>query len=250
MEEKIYYDSTDNVRLCAMFNRAPDSKKAAILCHGITGDKDERDCFKVMSRELLKNGISSIRFDFRAHGESTGNYYEMTVTREAADVETTIKLLSKEGYDSIAVLGASFGGGVVSIVDYTKYKNVKALILWYGLLDYNMVSVDIFSEEKRKIAEKNGYSKTLSGFKLGLPLFDELRSIVPYERLAENDLPVLLLHGNADTTIPYQSSQKVAPMCKNSTLVIIENGEHTFFNSKKAFDEAIDKTVEFIKDNI
>ena len=43
------------------------------------------------------------------------------------------------------------------------------------------MSVDIFSEEKRKIAEKNGYSKTSSGFKLGLPLFEELRSIVPYE---------------------------------------------------------------------
>ena len=153
MEEKIYYDSTDNVRLCAMFSRAPGSKKAAILCHGINGDKDERDCFKVMSQELLKNGISSIRFDFRAHGESTGNDYEMTVTREAADVETTIKMLSKEGYDSIAVLGASFGGGVISIVDYTKYKNVKALISWYGLLDYNVLSVDIFSEENRKIAE-------------------------------------------------------------------------------------------------
>ena len=51
MEEKIYYDSTDNVRLCAMFSRVPGSKNVAILCHGINGDKDERDCFKVMSRE-------------------------------------------------------------------------------------------------------------------------------------------------------------------------------------------------------
>ena len=56
MEEKIFYDSTDNVRLCAMFNRAPDSKKAAILCHGITGDKDERDCAVILytSRRLYR----------------------------------------------------------------------------------------------------------------------------------------------------------------------------------------------------
>jgi pimeloyl-ACP methyl ester carboxylesterase len=55
------------------------------------------------------------------------------------------------------------------------------------------------------------------------------------------------VHGTGDSMIPHQLSEKVASLCKNSKLVIIENGEHGFIDSEKSLKTAIDATINFVK---
>ncbi len=45
--------------------------------------------------------------------------------------------------------------------------------------------------------------------------------------------------------IPYTLSEKVSKECSNSVMKLIENGDHTFDNSKKALEEDLRKTVDF-----
>lgn len=45
MEEKVYYESTDNLKLCGLLSKVNDSKKIVLLCHGLNGDKTERNSF-------------------------------------------------------------------------------------------------------------------------------------------------------------------------------------------------------------
>lgn len=45
--------------------------------------------------------------------------------------------------------------------------------------------------------------------------------------------------------ISYTLSEKVSKECSNSVLKLIENGDHTFDNSKKALEEAVRETVDF-----
>ncbi len=73
-----------------------DSRKILILCHGLNGDKTERNSFNTFTEKLQKQKINSFRFDFRGHGESTGNDYEMTPTKEVEDLEETIKMLNNK----------------------------------------------------------------------------------------------------------------------------------------------------------
>lgn len=143
MEEKIYINSTDNIKLCALMGNISQNK-IVLLCHGIRGNKDERRSFCVLAEEIQKHGYSTIRIDFRAHGESTGVDYEMTISKEIEDVETVLNFLGSKGYKEIIVLGASFGASIVSLVDYSKFDKVKALVLWYGALDYNALKTDRF----------------------------------------------------------------------------------------------------------
>lgn len=42
-EEKIFYDSIDNVKLCRLLSKVNDSNKILILCHGLNGNKTERN---------------------------------------------------------------------------------------------------------------------------------------------------------------------------------------------------------------
>ena len=41
MEEKIYIESTDDIKLCALMSNVS-KDKVVLLCHGIRGDKNER----------------------------------------------------------------------------------------------------------------------------------------------------------------------------------------------------------------
>jgi pimeloyl-ACP methyl ester carboxylesterase len=84
-------------------------------------------------------------------------------------------------------------------------------------------------------------------FKFGLELFKETYQYKPYESLKECNLPILFVHGDKDSALPYELSEKVSKQCSNSIFKLIKNGEHTFMNSNTAINEAIDVTINFIK---
>ena len=51
MERKIYYESTDNIKLCGLLNVVNTDKKIVILCHGLTSNK-ESNGFNLLVRKL------------------------------------------------------------------------------------------------------------------------------------------------------------------------------------------------------
>jgi len=255
MEEKIFYDSTDNIKLCGLLSKVNDSDKITILCHGIRGNKNERVSFIPLTEELQRNNINSFRFDFRAHGESSGIDYEMTVTKEVQDLERTIDMLKSKGFKEFILLGPSFGASIISLLDYSKYNCVKSLICWYGAIDYlaTIEEESFFAQDKKKIAEEKGYFTTVSKssgrtFRFGKDLYDEVYSLKPYEDLIKLEKPILFVHGIIDDMVPYQLSEKISKMCKDSRLELIPNGNHTFDNDKEALKEAINKTAIFIRE--
>lgn len=254
-EQKIFYDSTDNIKLCGLLSKVNDSNKIVVLCHGLKADKTERNSFDEFVEKLQDENINSFRFDFRGHGESSGNDYEMTATKEVEDLQETINMLINTGFNEIILLGASFGASIISLLDYSKYKEVKGLISWYGALDYQATIEEdsFFSLEHKQIAERDGYypivsKRTGKVFKLGKDLYDEIYSIVPYKKLINVDLPILFVHGLTDDMVPYQLSEKICSLCKNAKLELIENGNHTFDNDKKALNKALDVSIKFIKE--
>ena len=257
MEEKIFYDSTDNIKLCGLISKANDSKKIVVLCHGLNGDKTERNSFNSFVKKLQEQKINSFRFDFRAHGESSGNDYEMKPTKEVEDLEKTIEYLNSDGYNEIVLLGASFGGSIISLIDYNKYSSIKGLICWYGALDYfaTIEAEGFFSKGHKNIADNNGWFEVKSKrtgkiFRLGKDLYKEVYQIVPYKSLIKVKLPILFVHGLIDNMVPYELSIKVSEMCENSKLELIENGTHTFDNDINALNKAIEVSVNFIKEII
>ena len=96
MEEEIHYSSTGNITLYGLFSQVNDTNEIVILCHGLKANRTERGSFDHLVEALRVNNINSFRFDFRGHGESSGKDFEMTVSGEKEDLESTIKMLSKK----------------------------------------------------------------------------------------------------------------------------------------------------------
>ena len=65
-----------------------------ILCHGFTGNRNGG--LEVgIAHELEARGIASIRFDFNGHGESEGEFKDMTVPNEIEDAKKVVEYLIK-----------------------------------------------------------------------------------------------------------------------------------------------------------
>lgn len=255
MEEKIFYDSDNDIKLCGILNKS-NNNKIVIMCHGIRGNKEECGSFTYLADKLQKEGYSSFRFDFNGHGESSGKDYEMTISKEISDLKNTINMLKEKGYKEFALLGASFGASIVSLFPYNEFDSIKGIVLWYGALNYDYIKYgNLFTEENKKIAKNEGFyiSKSINSgkeFLFGLQLFNEVNKYKPYEELQKCDLPKLFVHGETDSAVPYKLSKDVAEMCNNARFELIDNGEHTFQNSKEAMEKAVDTTMNFIKEII
>lgn len=250
---KINIESFDGTKLSAVLNEY-NTDSIVIMCHGIKGNKDEKGNFLLLENILENKNISSLRFDFRAHGESEGDCEKLTITDEIKDVESIIEFIVNKGYKKIAVLGASFGGGVVSMVNFKKYPQVKSIILWYPMLDYSTSTM--FDEKDYQHAERYGYVESYSKsqnrcFKFGIKFLNERRTLQPFKELINCNIPKLFVTGNQDRDTNYiENSLRVYNQCKNASIKILEGLDHCFAGDENSKKSAIEYTANFITINI
>ena len=102
-----------------------------VVMHGFTGNKNEKMLIQI-SEGLQSRGIGSVRFDFNGHGESDGQFEDMTIGNEIADCKAVIETVKKiPGVDPrrIGLLGHSQGGVVTGMVaGELGDKQIKAIV--------------------------------------------------------------------------------------------------------------------------
>ena len=257
--QKFYFKNEDGLKLCGILTKPEkETDNCIILCHGITVDKEEDGIFTELAQKLAKVGFAVFRFDFRGHGESEGKSIDMTVTGEERDLEATIRFLQDFGYTNFGVLGASFAGGAVSLFVVRHQNIVKALILWNAIIDYHSLlepelpwPKKYFGEEQMKKLEKQGFIEIGSSkFKIGKNLFVELRKLRQWKELQKLKVPILFVHGDKDTYVPFEDSVKYSKLLKTAKLETIQGAEHGFHDNKKQEEQADKVTVEFFLKNL
>ena len=116
--ETVFIDG-DHGRLKALIQK-PELQQGekcpmVIFCHGFSGTKDG-PMFELIADTLQAHGIASIRFDFNGHGESEGEFKDMTVPNEIVDARKVVEYVSDLRYvSSLAIVGHSQGGVVAAM---------------------------------------------------------------------------------------------------------------------------------------
>ena len=78
-----------------------------MLLHGFTGDKYNRPLTDIADA-LEKKGVASIRFDFNGHGDSEGDFINMTVLNEIEDARKVYEYVKGLDYVSdVSIAGHS-----------------------------------------------------------------------------------------------------------------------------------------------
>ncbi len=251
-ELKISYRVKDQKIVAILHTPEKKNNAGIILAHGLTVNKDEDGVFVNLAKELVNNGYTVLRFDFRGHGESDLKSKDFTVTTEIEDIAASVNFMKNSGFNKVGLLGASFGGGTSAMFVGKNPKAVNCLILWNPLLDYNEVfnpqlpwSVKNFSPQNFRLLETQGYFELHGRFEVGKKLFEEMRKMHPWKYFEKIDCPTLIVHGSRDSYISYQNARKYSSLLKGlSKFETIENAEHGFQKSVEQ-KRAIELTLQW-----
>ncbi len=208
--EDISFRSTDDIILAGWFIPASPSsqggpaeketKKTVIVLHGYPANKAD-----VLSwGKFLHHDYNLLFFDFRAHGQSQGNYTTVG-PKEIMDLEGAIQYLKKRqdvDASEIGVMGFSLGGAV-AIMTAENSPEIKAIVT-----DSTYASLDLMLKEVYKNYWRLGniFSYFTKFWAKKIYKID-ISEHSPEKSIETLSIPLLIIHAENDEVIPAENSR-------------------------------------------
>ena len=196
-----WIETRDGERLHAWYCRAPEPRASALFCHGNTGNLTvSADIIP----HLLSVGLSVLFFDYRGYGKSSGRATVRGVLKDAREAAVFHDGIRPPDVPSI-LYGYSLGGAIAA--QLVRKHPFEALILHSTFTSLPRLT---------RLLHPGLPLHLLAG-----KLFDTI-SVV-----RELAIPLLVMHGTADETIPCGMAHEIYDACRTAKrLVRVEGGMH------------------------
>ncbi len=201
--EDCWFSSPDGLRLHGWYARRAQPRAVVLYLHGNAGNITYRGGIVAMLRERLR--VSVLLFDYRGYGRSEGR---PTLGGVVLDAHAARDYLARrEGVEpsDIVLLGRSLGGGIA--VQLAADDGARALVL-----------------ESTFASLRQAVTAFYPAWAVNVLVADKLNSEA---RIGEYEGPLLMSHGDADRTIPYQQARHLFQQANEpKTFVRIAGGDH------------------------
>lgn len=252
-------------------------KKVVLFCHGYKGYKDW-GAWDLVAEEFARRGFFFVKMNFSHNGgtpeqpidfpdlEAFGNN---NFIKELDDLQTVIDWLTSGGIaldemnsDELGLVGHSRGGGIV-LLKSAEDTRVKRVATWAGVSDF----ASRFPEGEA-LAEwkKNGVAYVHNArTKQNMPHYYQFFTSFQDNEARLNiknavtglQIPVLIVHGDKDETVPIEEAKNLESWSKNSRLELISEGNHTLGSSQPwqshdlpaHLELAVKTTIDFFRGN-
>lgn len=214
-----------------------------MLCHGFSGRKDG-PMFELIADSLANHGIASIRFDFNGHGESEGDFVDMTVPNEIEDATKVYEYVRDLRYVSdVAIVGHSQGGVVAAMTAGQMEKgSFKAVVLMApaAVLRDDAIRGNTMGKSYDPL-DPPEFVELYGGLRLGRNYIKTAFYLPIYETAAKYSGPALIVHGTADRVVPYTYGERFHQLWHSSEWVLQDAYDH-------GFSQNIYRTTELVSD--
>ena len=238
MEELFIPASMGN--LFGVYQESASPAPLIILSHGFNGchlgNQDFADYFSA-------HGFSTFCLDFCGGGvkprsRSDGNFEDMTVLTEAADLNAVIDYF-KPRYDTICLWGASQGGFISSYVAAHRPQDVKAMAIEFPAY--------VLQDDARKRMKPDGTFDDFAAMNtvISRTYSEAAVSFEIYDVIGGYTGPVLLSHGDQDKLVPLRYSERAAKVFPHVEFVVVPGQGHGYRG--EARDEAMARELAFFK---
>jgi dipeptidyl aminopeptidase/acylaminoacyl peptidase len=245
--EKIIFENSKGQKLVGVLY-SPDSEEYPIIIyvHGYTSDRNSSKA-KKLGELFPKKGIGLFAIDLSGRGESEGKFEDTTLTQYIDDLKCAIDEMSKHT-NKIGVVGNSLGG-IVSLQETAKDNRVNALALLSPVSTFPHKSKRReFSPEGVKEWKEKGHIFTESGrfgkLKLNFSYYEDGLKYGDYSVYEKIDIPVLIVHGTDDKSVPLEESKELIKHLKSHKLIILEGADHNYTNPDD-FNKVMEETRNF-----
>ena len=201
-----------------------------------------------MENLLNKAGIATFRFDFFGHGESEGEFENVTVSQGVEDILNAHRFLESLGFEKIGLVGSSYGGAT-AILAAVKLPDLFALALKCPVSDYEELEMETKGTQRIEEWKEKGFEEYESAdgskLKLNYTFFEDLKNNNGLEVACEILAPTLIVHGDADEDVPASQSIRLSQQISECDLEIMEGADHRF-SDPDHFHDMIKFVLEFV----
>ena len=199
-----------------------DSPKAVIIMlHGISGYKEG---FLKAAQEMANEGIASVIFDQRGHGESEGEYctYGFYEKQDVSKIIDFVKMSYPN--QTMGIWGSSLGGAVaIQALEYDKRLN-------FGIIESTFTDLDaiVYDYMQHRLGFRNRFLAHWALLEAGKIGNFEPNQVKPIESVKHIAQPIFIAHGDKDERIKVGYGQQLYENAasKDKTLEIIQGAGH------------------------
>ena len=178
-----------------------------------------------------RRGRAFLRFDYFGHGASSGDFALGTIGRWREDAIAVLDSLT-EGPQIL--VGSSMGGWIMLLAALARRERVAALVGIAAAPDFTMdLLPQRLSEGQRRELEANGSVVLLSdydpaGYLYTRRLIEDGNRHLLLRGPINLPVPVRLLHGLADASVPWQTSLRLTERLTGTDVAVtlVKNGDH------------------------
>ncbi|MFD2157720.1 alpha/beta hydrolase [Rubritalea tangerina] len=217
--EDVTFPSNGGVQLHGWWIPAKEAKATVVYAHGNAGSVAHHFVFVYW---LIDAGYNVLLYDYRGYGKSGGKVAKDGIVMDAA---AALKYASaREGAGDIIAFGHSLGGAkTLAALKEVAPERLKAVVVDSTFSSYQDMAERVAGAKARKVVSA---SHDPVDCVRGLPA----------------GVPILIVHGTADETIPFEQAQKLhAAAKKPKELMAVEGGNHVncFFIKEGRYREKL-----------
>jgi len=204
----------------------------AVFIHGFTSNRLEVPSFVAMARLLADNGIASVRVDLSGHGESDGDFFDVTITGEIAEARAVLRAVREMDFADparIGLVGMSMGGVVAGIVA-AEEPGLRAACLWSpaAVAPFEMGRGYLKGRSLAGEIEEKGYFDA-DGHRVSAALVADIANLDVYGRSAAYPGPVRIIHGDKDDVAPIEYARRYLEYYHgNAELEVVPGADHSW----------------------
>jgi pimeloyl-ACP methyl ester carboxylesterase len=182
-----------------------------------------------LERRAAAAGRGFVRFDYSGCGASQGAFAAGSIRRWAADAVAVINAL---GLERVLLVGSSMGGWVMLHGALALGPRVHALIGIAAAPDFTRWGLAIGPDDHAALAAHGHFSRPSdygdAPYRYHRALIDDAAGALLLDGAIDVHCPVMLLHGMADTVVPWAVSLRLANALASADVqaVLIKDGDH------------------------
>lgn len=252
MPKKIFIlDSKWNNICWILSTPSKESTEIVLLCHWLTLSKD-CDVNVKLTNKLTERNVATFSIDFYGHGESDGEFEDITITKASENIKTAVNYLRDQWFKRIGIMGESFGG-LASCIATSQKNDISCLVLKSPVSDYVEVEKRRKTPEQIAMRKEQWYVIHTNGrwhkLKINYSFREDIQNQNAYDIAKKLTMPTFIVHWDADTTVPFEQSQKLTKMIPDCNLEIVSWANHRYTEPGQE-DKAVDLIVKFINNLI
>ncbi len=206
-----------------------------VFLHGFMSDL-EGEKPKVFLKYAKKNKLGFLAVEYSGHGKSSGKFTKGNISKWTNETKIIIKKIVKK--NNFILIGSSMGSWIS--LNQFKYfnKQIKGFLGIGSAPEFlEKIMWKKFTKKMREETIKKGvYNLKHGGYEYPITyqLIKDGRKNKILHKKIHSKIPVTMLHGSKDDTVPVLFSKKILRLFLKAKkkLVIIKNGDHSLFNKK------------------